>query len=483
MILTVDRRFKIYNRHRRKWSVVQDLSQTLYQHLKSRPTDRLVSASSTVSASEAMVRNLVTKCYSLATNCWTWSGDSGHSDPTLYTGQMSGHIVRYCYSSTSQQFSVKQVYKTEMKEISCIEYYTVDNVEILLVAGNDGRVEVVKILKDKLKSLGMLWADPDRLVVNNFVCHLSEDGQTTVFIAKANFCIQIKLSIVSNGSKLQMGSPVSLNTGMTRIVGMLRIGDSLVLTNQKCVVRSCDLSRVSSSRLVSLEVVREHYMCQGMVASVNGSVIACVDNISSFHDHLIAREPSRLVFFTLETASSLLSKMCRRQDELSQCADILDCYKCLVTNDSELSASSDIAPSVLWWHHKVQAHKNGENSMENVMNCEARLRCQAARNNIVSNSQANVRSASTNFLFKFSDGHRRMEDHWQCRICQAGESGETSDVSRVTCQSGHTWPRCPDTQLPVDTSRPSRCCWCKSLTLSITDNCSLCQGPLLHSNQ
>ena len=70
-------------------------------------------------------------------------------------------------------------------------------------------------------------------------------------------------------SMLQMGIPVSLNTGMTRIVGMERVGDSLVLTNQKCVVRACDLSRVSSSRPVSLEVSREHFVCQGMVASVN----------------------------------------------------------------------------------------------------------------------------------------------------------------------------------------------------------------------
>ena len=129
-----------------------------------------------------------------------------------------------------------------------------DNVELLVVAGEDGRVEVMKIVKDKMSSLGFLWSDPDRLVVSKIMFHQT-NNQTSVYLAKANFCVQMRISL-NKGSKLNIGNPVNFNTGMTRIVGMEILDDKIVLSNQKSVTKICDINNVSDHGDVSLDLKR-----------------------------------------------------------------------------------------------------------------------------------------------------------------------------------------------------------------------------------
>ena len=43
---------------------------------------------------------------------------------------------------------------------------------------------------------------------------------------------------------------------------------------------------------------RRHYCAWGLAASPNKAVYCLIENISSFNDHLLLREPSRIVFFT-----------------------------------------------------------------------------------------------------------------------------------------------------------------------------------------
>ena len=460
-----------------------DLSQVLHQYLRSKPVEKLFSASTSLSAEEARVKNLVSKCYSLATNCWTWRDET-----TLFTGQMSGHVVKYLLSNNI--FTVKSIIKTGLREISCLEHHVLDNVELLVVAGEDGRVEVMKIVKEKMSSLGFLWSDPDRLVVSKIMFHHS-NNQTSVYLAKANFCVQMRISL-SKGSKLNIGNPVNFNTGMTRIVGMEILDDKIVLSNQKSVTKICDINNVSDHGDVSLDLKRGHYFCQGLAASVNGSVVACLENISTFHDHLIARDPSRLVFWSLDTVETLRTKLELNHHQLSRCADVLDCYKCLLTedNNSELQISPSL--SVMWWHYKILCQKNsGENNFkENVLKYEAAIRSKVAAENLSNNkAETRIKAASAKFLSNFSqdiniikisnDYINSGQHMWRCRLCHSEEDSDDVHVSSVTCGQGHTWPRCTSSQLPVDSTNPGRCCWCRSMTLSTSGSCCLCQGPLL----
>ena len=77
IILSLDRRFRIYKQSGRMWIIAIDLSEILFKYLQSKPTEKTVIASSNCSKQQAKVQNLRNKSYSLATNCWTWTSSSG----------------------------------------------------------------------------------------------------------------------------------------------------------------------------------------------------------------------------------------------------------------------------------------------------------------------------------------------------------------------------------------------------------------------
>merc|ERR1719450_1341871 len=380
MILTVDRRFKIYQQVGRKWLTKIDISQKLFQYLSSKPAKKLFTRTNNLTEQEAIVKNVENKLYSLATSCWCWARGPGPGHVSLVSGQMSGHVVHY--SVTDDQISVNTVYKTQLQEISCIHSHVVDNINILIVAGNDGRVEVLKLDK-KISSLGFLWPDLDRLVVNKMLV-IEENKVSSVVLAKANFCVQLKVKII-DGSKLELGKPCSYNTGMTRIVGMEVYSDKLVLTNQKAALKICDINKLSLNGTIQLELSRDNYFCQGMSLTSSKSVFAVLDNIASFNDHLVVREPARLIFWTMESEESVRSMLEDRSQELSRYADVLECYRCLVSPSSPPPASSSVLP--LWWHHYVIVTKTVDevekkSQSKDVVRYETELRCKAAMENL-----------------------------------------------------------------------------------------------------
>ena len=500
MILTVDRRFKILEKSGRKWNVITDISQILYQYLSSRPTEKLHTKSATCSREEATLRNARSKCYSLATNCWSW-GPPGEEEQ-LFTGQMSGHVIHYSVARGAE-VRVTAVYKTQLKEISCIKFCAVSGQPgILIVCGSDGRVEVLKVGRN-MSSLGYLWEDLDRLVVNKIVIqrhrinvNVSKDDISLV-LAKGSFCIQLTLTIL-NGSKIEINKPTVKNTGMTRIVGLECHHNKLVYVNQKSPIQICDTDKLTSGDCVNIEVSRDNYFCQGMAASHSGAVFACLDNISTFNDHLIVREPGRLVFWTLDSEESAQSRLVESSDDLSLSADILECYRVLLSHNQDTRSVNDLPVSVLWWHYRALLSKtsNSDTSIRELlssrmMECEAQLRCDIAIKRIRDNkaSQSDV-IASARFIKQFSKNtdyltevdtvlDKLPESDWRCRISGEAEDETLSEVSVVISRGGHTWPRCVTSQQAVDDTRPGSCGWCKSLTLS-TDcvRCCLCGGPV-----
>ena len=490
----MDRRFKIFEKSGRKWNVITDISQILFQYLSSRPTEKLHTKSPTCSKEEASLRNARSKCYSLATSCWSWGEEE------LFTGQMSGHVIQYSVSRDAET-RVKAVYKTQLKEISCIKYCTVSSVSgdagILIVCGSDGRVEVLKVGRN-ISSLGYLWEDLDRLVVSKIVIVSNRIDELSLVLAKGSFCIQLVLRIL-NGSKIEIKKPSVKNTGMTRIVGLECHHDKLVYVNQNSPVQICDTDQLRSSDCVSLEVSRDNYFCQGMAASHSGTVFACLDNISTFNDHLIVREPGRLVFWTLDSEESVKRRMVERSEDLTRSADILECYRILLspTDDSRSVLNLNLPVSVRWWHYRALLSKTSDAGVREwlstrVTECEAQLRCETAirriRDNKISQSD---RTASAIFIKQFSKNKDFLDEvdtifdqklpvsDWICRISGEAEDETQPEVSVVISRGGHTWPRCVTSQRAVDCTRPGTCGWCKSLTHSThLVRCCLCGGPV-----
>ena len=492
VILTVDRRFKIFEKSGRKWNVIMDISQILFQYLSSRPAEKLHTKSATCSKEEANLRNARSKCYSLATSCWAWG------EGELFTGQMSGHIIHYSVSRGAEA-RVRAVYKTQLKEVSCIKYCTVSSVTgdsgILIVCGSDGRVEVLKTGRN-ISSLGFLWEDLDRLVVNKIAIINDGKEEISLVLAKGSFCVQLAFRIL-NGSKIDIKKPSVKNTGMTRIVGLECHQDKLVYVNQKSPIQICDADKLTSSDCVDLEVSRENYFCQGMAASQSGAVFACLDNISTFNDHLIVREPGRLVFWTLDSEESVQRRMVQRSDDLTLSADILECYRILLSPSQDARSVPTLPVSVRWWHCRALLSKTTDPGAKEwlssqVMECEAQLRCDVAmkriRDNKISQSDktASARfvkqfSKNTEFLSEVSTvfGDTLADSDWRCRISGEPEDETRPEISVVISRGGHTWPRCVTSQLAVDCTRPGTCGWCKSLTLwPDLVRCCLCGGPV-----
>ena len=494
MILTVDRRFKILEKSGRKWNVITDISQILYQYLSSRPTEKLHTKSPTCSREEASLRNARSKCYSLATNCWSWGSPR---EAELFTGQMSGHVIHYSVSRWAES-RVTAVYKTQLKEISCIKFCEVSGeTGILIVCGSDGRVEVLKVGRN-MSSLGYLWEDLDRLVVNKIVIANVCKDEISLVLAKGSFCIQLTLRIL-NGSKIEVIKPSIKNTGMTRIVGLECHHDKLVYVNQKSPIQICDTDKLTSGDCVNIDVSRDNFFCQGMAASHSGAVFACLDNISTFNDHLIVREPGRLVFWTLDSEESVQRRMVQRSSgDLALSADILECYRVLLSANHDTRSVNDLPVSVLWWHYRALLSKTSHSDSgikellsSRVMECEAQLRCDIAIKRIRDNkaSQSHI-TASARFIKQFSKNadflsevetscDKLPDSDWRCPISGEAEDETRPEVSVVISRGGHTWPRCVTSQRAVDDTRPGSCGWCKSLTLS-TDSvrCCLCGGPV-----
>eukprot|EP00090_Calanus_glacialis_P036956 TRINITY_DN6326_c0_g1_i1.p1 TRINITY_DN6326_c0_g1~~TRINITY_DN6326_c0_g1_i1.p1 ORF type:complete len:642 (-),score=188.55 TRINITY_DN6326_c0_g1_i1:438-2321(-) len=488
--LTVDHRLRFYKQDGRQWNTEEEVSQVLLDYLKSKPVEDLHVKTPNQSENEATVKNLKSRCYSLATKCWCWKGQG-----EFFTGQLSGHVV---YWEWERNVVVKNVFKTELEEISCVHWDKVDNLDILFVAGLDGRVLALRVGRN-FSVLGWVWDDLDRLPVNKIKI-IKDEAKYQIVLAKANFCISMKIKV--NKSKIEVAKPQNLNTGLTRIVGMETYQDRMMLSNQKSNIKLWDMKK--SSSVIELDVAREHYFCYGVAGSNNQSIFACLENISSFNDHLIMREPGRLVLWTLETQENLRRKMLKGVFG----PDLMEAYRLLLTaNKTEFDPAIELSTDPIqckldWWHHSVLLARASQTSQYLVQlkrvveHCEVVLRSQAAK--VVLTSPQGLydipaKQASAHFVITFSSisslarlGTSTLasvtETPWTCRICGSLARDQPAHVSHVTCTAGHAWPRCVTTQQPVMVTCPAKCSWCKGVAVkTMARTCCLCQGPLLQS--
>jgi len=485
--LTVDFRFRFLKLEGRQWSTELELSQILFEYFKDislEENQRNNSDNSNFSEHEITVKNIKKRCYNLATNCWCWKNRY-----EFFTGQLSGHVVHW---QRGKNTVVKKMFKTDLDEIACVQFNTLNNMDILLVCGKDGRVVAYKLSSTSHSLFGWIWNDLDRMPVENVVI---DQSRNLLLLAKANFGLSLKYKITR--SRIEITKTNHINTGLTKIVGMEAINDKLFVANQKSPFKLWDMK--DKTTVVDVDIAREHYFCYGVAGSPNQSIFACLENISSFNDHLIMREPGRLVFWTFETLDSLQEKL---KDGLLG-PDIMESYRLLVLKnkldvDPNISISSDINNCRFdWWHHSVLNARTTQKSQKliNVLEqCEIVLRSQAAKHVLTSQKKAFEQAAleaSAGFVLTFTDCVNLKKiatevlekigvSRWTCRICGSLEKTDSLRVSFISCLSGHIWPRCVSTQQPVSVTRPARCCWCKSLAVdSSAIKCSLCLGPLL----
>jgi len=486
--LTVDFRLRFFKLEGKQWNCEVDVSEILLNYLKEKPLEEVHKQSSNLSEDEAIVKNLKSRCYSLATNCWCWKGNE-----QFITGQLSGHVV---FWEWGRSLIVRNMYKTDLEEISCVHFEQLDSIGVLFVAGQDGRVLALKTGRN-LTLLGWVWNDLDRLPVHKITTRKIE-GKYLIVMAKSSFCITMNIKV--NKSKIDVGSPSHINTGLTKIVCMEHFQDKVLICNQKSSLKLWDMKNRYSN--INLSVTRDHYYCYGVAGSPNQSIFCCLENISSFNDHLIMREPGRLVFWTMESQESLKTKLVT-QDFVP---DAMEAFKLIASAnkvDLEVSElSSDLKRCRAdWWHYNVILSRLSSSSTsytqyrQAINHCEKVLRGGMARTVInAPQGQYNTISkvASAKFLQVFMTDSSKSNaaaeimfgnniTSWECRICGASADEKSNYVSIVKCLSGHVWPRCVSSQQPVCDTCPVRCCWCKAVAVqTINKLCCLCGGPLLN---
>ena len=289
--------------------------------------------------------------------------------------------MKLYYEVTAGGARVRAVTRTQLRELSCVAHHQLagGGAGLLLVGGGDGRVEVVR--RDRgMTSLGWLWADPDRLPVSRILARSTGD-RVCVVMAKANFLVQLDFRI-SPGAKLEVNSHLVHNTGITRVVGLEFYKDKLVFINQKSAIGICDISKLQARDSVTLDwtsqVSRDNYFCQGLAASTSGAVFTCLDNIATFNDHLIVREPGRLLFWSLETAASVRAQLEARAGALRLCGDLLECYRCLLGGGAAARWSAGGTTRRCWLTTRTSAHRTRPGGRRSAAACwSARPGCAA----------------------------------------------------------------------------------------------------------
>merc|ERR1719278_170182 len=246
-------------------------------------------------------------------------------------------------------------------------------------------------------------------------------------MGKGGFCIVVQMT--KESERIRFSMTRTLHCGITKIIGLELIAGKLLIGNQKGPVKVWNLGKGEGK--VELEVDFKHYMTYCITASPNQSLFVTVQSIDAFNDHLIMREPGRLVFWTLEDVASLETSLGRGQFG----PDMLEVVRCL-----RISEKADIPLEFQcpgeekalqcrldWWKLQTLASsKKGDSGVgELAQNCEIAIRCVEAASildDVLSDPQA--RDASASFILAFSSDPALKAkaasmtiSNWQCKLC------------------------------------------------------------------
>jgi hypothetical protein len=442
---------------------------------------------------EDVVSRLERRAYLTATSCFAWLAGG-----ELVTGQMGGQLVTYRQEAGG--WRVAAVQATDLGAVICVQAVQLGGGEVLVAGGQDGRVQCFgpAAAEGGYPVLGWSWPEADHLALSSVAAGKLEGGGRHLVLAKGSFCIV--LPVTPEG--LAAGEPRVLSCGPGGVAGLELRGGGLLVAGQEGPVREWRLDRGEAT--IGLEGEGQHYRTYGMAASPSQAIFVTLQAIDTFNDHLIMREPARLVFWTLESASSLEQAVLEAAPTPGP--DLLEALRVVRAAgrpELEFGSSADPARCRLdWWLGSGLARRGKAEdgcAAEAVQRCETVLRCQAAAGTLREpGAGAEARAAAASFLRAFSSEPAEENSEpgfWQCRLCPADSpSPDSATVSSVVCLRGHSWPRCLLTQRPVMVARPLACRWCSASALphpapdlpqpanapprSADRPCPLCGGPL-----
>ena len=360
---TADFWLRLHVQEGRQWRTHIDLSELLWKYLDA---DR--GKEEAMEEEEEEVSAILSKhkklAYQLATasHCWTISG-------LLVTGQMGGQLVTYGMDGAR----VLGLTDTPLSSIVCLACVKIGGKELVLAGGGCGKVLAFSWGEGGWEEEGEVWGEEDHLVLSRVV----QLGETLV-LGKGGFCLVVHVNIKAESGAIEFSGVRTLHCGITKIIGLQVLGRKVLIGNQKGPVKVWNLEKGEGK--VELEVDFKHYMTYGIVASPNQSLFVTVQSIDAFNDHLIMREPGRLVFWTLEDVASLEESLARGNFG----PDMLEVVRCLrisekvdVPLEFQCPGEEDVLQCRLdWWKLRTLASsRKGDSGVgELAQHCEIAIR-------------------------------------------------------------------------------------------------------------
>jgi len=480
---TADFWLRLHVQEGRQWRTHIDLSELLWNYLDSIGGEEEGMEEEEEQEVSTILEKHKKLAYRLATasHCWTKSG-------LLVTGQMGGQLVTYSMEGAR----ILDLTDTPLASIFCLACVNMGGKELVVAGGGCGKVAALSWEEGRWKEEGEVWGEEDHLVLTR-VAQLRD----CLVLGKGGFCLVVNVNIKAESGETEFSGVRTLHCGITKIIGLQVLGGKVLIGNQKGPVKVWNLEKGGEGK-VDLEADFKHYMTYGIVASPNKSLFVTIQSIDAFNDHLIMREPGRLVFWTLEDVASLEASFAGGRFG----PDMLEVVRCLrisekleIPLDFQCPGEEEVLQCRLdWWKlQNMTAFKKADFGVsELAQQCEVAIRCaEAARILEDASSDSQSKDASASFILAFSSdpalkarAASRTIFNWQCKLCPSSLSSPfTTTVSSITCVQNHSWPRCLFTQRPVMTPEPLVCRWCGSpASLSTAPRpCPLCQGPLAPS--
>eukprot|EP00096_Caligus_rogercresseyi_P000598 TRINITY_DN11067_c0_g1_i1.p1 TRINITY_DN11067_c0_g1~~TRINITY_DN11067_c0_g1_i1.p1 ORF type:complete len:604 (+),score=147.91 TRINITY_DN11067_c0_g1_i1:45-1856(+) len=461
LTLTMDHWVRLYGRKMEdssEWTLIKDISQVIHSYLKDTHWDK---------TSPPSLPGLQARAYGQATLAFLWIEDYKY----LLLAQKNGDLI-ILDGSLRVIKVIKDLIDSEISSL-----YTIPGTDeqsfILLVCAVDGRIKGFRVEPGAASSSewtvglqgGDVWPEADQMRVSKILVTCQGGGASNIVIGKGSFIIFIRIE----SERAHVEDTISV--GSTSVNGFVQCEKGLIVMSLNGPLALVNAKR-ELKELTDLgeSLDLEHYMNKGLSTSRWGAIIALVQNVQAYYDHLVLRTPTKLVFLTQFKSSpeALQVPLDAKDFSLTGYKDYLEVGRLLFYPKCEcFIQKKDIRePELLYWYLRTfkcnERRKVSDEELEEV-------RVQLLKAYTKDRPELEKRMNG-----EFLDGDS------SCVICEEPFSQRHSD--HLLCSNGHTFPRCVLSLKATMSTELLQCRWCRSLADPQANplliiHCPLCGGP------
>jgi hypothetical protein len=530
LVVTDDHWLRAYTKvsHGQPWMLSHDLSNELRKYLRSRNwRDCAFTAGDSeggsklpkkvLKATNDLTGRVRAQCFTDVAWCLSEEDDGG--DHILITASKLGHVIVWRWHSDGRAPTVDCVQQiTDVPIVKLATHRRRPADFLVFAAAADGRIWLRSLrwvgqVKDVvLEDWGCLRDRADRRLAGalKVLDSAEKDGRCLrlamglarhLVVADVKIDDEARTATVANKRATLCHSTVltiehlRTNKDVTSLVVVCETGPMLALRVGPTWKDDLAFELQTMTPPDGLDVV--HYRCLGLQSSPNGSLLAVTQNVCAYHDHLILKNPSRLVFVTpTNGVKDLIYEVLGEAiDSPASIPDHLEVMRLMNKADEATTAvlldkirralSLGGKPKLCLWltQHLIQAleEEDEENSVleelkgahnDLVGHILLRQAEQALKDkDLCASAQWYLSQRRPSAATKKHDG-RQYE--WQCRLCDS--SAQQVAVDHVVCANGHVWPLCVRSLAVCDRADSVHCVACGATALPPVDMCTLCDG-------